>query len=73
MRNAVAAQDVSDDALRLVPHPAQQAPEETLGSRGVPPLMDQDVEHDTVLVHRAPEVVQLAVDAQEHLILSAKS
>jgi hypothetical protein len=69
--DAVAAQPVGDDALRLLLQSGQQALEEALG-RGRPPL-HQDVEHDPVLVYRAPEVVQHTVDPQVHLILSAKS
>ena len=68
MRDAVAAQAVGDEALRLVLQPGQQALEEALRGRGVPVVLDQDVEHDAVLVHRAPEIMQLAIDRQEHLI-----
>jgi hypothetical protein len=73
MRNPVAAQAIGDDTLRLVLQADEQALEEALGRRRVPPVLHQDVEHDTVLVHRAPETVQLAVDAQENLILLANS
>ena len=72
MRNPVAAQAVGDEALRVVLELSEQALEEAPGRRGIPPLLHQDVEHDTVLVHRAPEIVQLAVDAQENLILLRK-
>ena len=54
LRYAVAAQAVGDDLPWLVFQAGQQALEKALGSRGIPPLLDQDVEHDTVLVHRAP-------------------
>ena len=68
MRNAVAAQAVGDEALWLVLQPSEQAPEEAFGGRGIPPVLNQDVEHHTVRVDRAPEVVHLAIDFQEHLI-----
>jgi hypothetical protein len=64
----IATQPVGDDLPRLVSETGQQALEEALGSRGLPPLLDQDVEHDAVLVHRAPEIVQDAIDPWKHLI-----
>ena len=35
---------------------------------GIPTILDQDVEHDAVLIDRTLEIVQLAADFQEHLI-----
>jgi transposase len=60
--HAVAAQAVGDEPTRLVPEPSEQAFEKALRGTGIPPILDQDVEYDTVLVHRAPEIVQLSVD-----------
>src|SRR4051794_22775773 len=71
--NAVAAKAVGDEALWLVLQPSEQALEEALGGCGIPAILNQDIEDDAVLVHRAPEVVEHAVDPQVHLILSAKS
>src|SRR3712207_983984 len=68
LRHPVAPQPISDDAPRLVLEPGQQALEEALGGRGIPPILDQDVQHHAVLIHRAPEVMQLAVDLQEDLV-----
>ena len=68
MRHAVAAQPVGDDLPRPVREAGQQALEEALGSRGIPPILDQDVEHDAMLIDRAPEVVQDAIDPQLNLI-----
>ena len=68
VRDPVAAQAIGDQALRFVLQASQQALEEALRGRGIPTVLHQDVEHDAVLVHRAPEIVQLAVDLQEHLI-----
>ena len=42
--------------------------EETLGSGAVPPVLHQNVEHNAVLIHCAPQIVQHAPDADEHLI-----
>jgi hypothetical protein len=66
--NAVAAQSVRDQAPRSVPQTVQQAFEETLRGRAVPPLLHQDVQHHAVLVHRAPQVVQHAPDPDEDLV-----
>ncbi len=73
LRDAVAAEPIRDDLARLVLQAGEEAFEEAFSGRAVPPLLHQDVEHDTVLVHRAPEIEELAVDLQVHLILSAKS
>ncbi len=68
MRNPVAPQAVGDQAPGLILETGKQPLEETLGGGGVPPILDQDVEHDPLLIHRSPEVMQLAVDANEHLV-----
>ena len=39
-----------------------------LGRSGIPAVLHEDVEHDPVLVHRPPEIVQHAVDPDEHLV-----
>jgi len=46
----------------------QQLAKEPRGRLGIAPALDQDVEHVAVLIHRAPEMVQLAADADEHLV-----
>ena len=66
--NAVAAQAVGDEASRLVAQPAQQSLEEALGSRPTPPALHKDVQHHPVLVHCAPEIMQHAIDPNEHLV-----
>ena len=47
---------------------AQQLAEEPLGSAGIAPALNQNVEHAALLVDGTPEVMQLAPDADEHLI-----
>src|SRR5215831_11013639 len=42
--------------------------EETLGSGAVSSVLDQNVQHDTMLIHRSPQIVQHTRDADEHLI-----
>src|SRR4051794_14944392 len=66
--HAVAAQAISDEAPWLILQPSEQAFEEALGCRGVPAILDQDIEDNAVLVHRAPEIMELAIDLQEHLM-----
>jgi hypothetical protein len=68
MRHTVAAQAISDEAPRLVFQPVQQSLEKALEPRGVPAVLHEDIEYDPVLVHRPPEIVQRAVDADEHLV-----
>ena len=64
LRDAVAPQPIGHNASGLVAEPGQQAPEEALRGRGGPPLLNEDAGHDPVLVHRAPEIEELAVDPQ---------
>ena len=68
LSDAVAAQAVRDEASWLVLQPMQQALEETPGSGAVPPVLNQDVEHNAVLIYCAPQIVQHAPDADEHFI-----
>jgi hypothetical protein len=68
LRNTVAAKTIRDQTSRFVLQSLEQPLEETLGGICVPPILHQDVEHDAVLVHRTPEIVQLTVDPDEHLI-----
>jgi len=46
----------------------QQLPEQALGGRLVAPALDEDVEHDPVLIHGTPEVMQPARDADGNLV-----
>jgi hypothetical protein len=68
LRGVVAAQAVGDDASRLVTQPLQQPFEEALGCCGISPVLDQDVEHDAVLVDGTLKVAKLTVDPDEHLV-----
>ena len=47
---------------------AFRKPASRLGRGRFPRPLHQDVEHDPMLIHRAPEVVQHAIDPQEDLI-----
>jgi hypothetical protein len=68
LRHAVAAQAVSDDAAGLELETGEQALEEAFRGGRIPAVLHEDVEHNAMLVHCAPEVVQHAVDPQEDLI-----
>jgi hypothetical protein len=55
--NAIAAEIVGDEAPRSVSQSLQQSGEETLGSRAVSPLPDQDVMNHAMLVYSAPKII----------------
>jgi hypothetical protein len=46
----------------------QQPPKESFGGIGIPPRLDEDVEHDAVLIHGTPKIVPHALNPDEHLI-----
>jgi hypothetical protein len=48
--------------MRLVPEPGGQAVEEPLRGTTTPPVLHQDVEHEAVVAHRTPKIVQDAAD-----------
>ena len=68
LRKAVAAQAVDNQALRVVLQALQQALEEALGGSAIAFLLHQDVQHDTVLIHHMPKVMQHAADPDENPI-----
>jgi hypothetical protein len=68
MCSAIATQAIGDDAPGLLLQAGEQPLEEALRRSDVPAVLDQDVEHDAVLIDRTPEIVQLAIHLQDHLI-----
>jgi hypothetical protein len=68
LSDAVASQLVSHDHSRHVLQALEQSPEEALGSIGISPVLNKDVEHNTVLIHGTPEIVLHALDPDEHLV-----
>ena len=58
----VAGELVGHQHPRHVPQALEQSAEELLGGLGIPARLDQDVEYVAVLVDRAPQVVDFAVD-----------
>src|SRR3954465_2605554 len=72
LRGAVAGQLVRDHDTRGPHLPLQQLAKQTLGGLLVAPALDQDVEHEAILVDRPPEPVLLAADHQAHLASRAR-
>src|SRR4051812_35756049 len=66
--SGVALELVGDDDPRGVLQALQQLAKEALGGFGVAPALHQDVEHVPVLIDRTPEIMQLATDAEKHLV-----
>lgn len=49
------AQAIGDGAPRRLTRPTQRLLEEAFGRRGIPSILDQGLEVDTMLVDRTPE------------------
>jgi len=68
LRHAVASQLIGHDHPRHILQALQQSAKEALGGFGIPPLLNENVEYDTILIHGAPEVVLHPLDTNEHLV-----
>jgi hypothetical protein len=68
LSDAVASQLVSHDHSRHVVQSRQQPSEEALGSIGIAPVLNKDVEHNAILIHGTPKVVLHALDPDEYLV-----
>jgi hypothetical protein len=68
LRGAVASQLVRHDHARHILKALQQPSKEALRGFGVSPWLNQDVEHNAVLIHGTPKIVLNALDPDEHLI-----
>ena len=66
--DAVASQLISHDHAWHVLKTFQQAAKEALRGFGVPPWLNQDVEHNAVLIHGTPKIVLHALDPDKHLV-----
>jgi len=66
--HTVAPQFIGHDHSRLVLQADEQPSEETPRRLAVATALNQDIEHNTVLVHGAPEVLKHAVDPDEHFV-----
>src|SRR3954468_9960002 len=67
LRSAVARELVRDHHPRGPHLPLQKLAKQTLGGPLVPPLLDENVEHDRILVDSPPEPVLRSPDHQAHL------
>ena len=67
-RRRVAAQFVGNDHAWAARRGTQQLAEEPDGSKSVPSWLDENIENDTVLVDRSPEIVGDSVDLEEDFI-----
>src|SRR4051812_40252971 len=64
LRGAVAGELVRDHHTRHAGLPLQKLAEQALGGLLVAPALDQDVEHDPILIDGPPEPVLLSADHQ---------
>src|SRR4051794_40825191 len=67
-RGTVARQLVRDHDTRGPALLFQQLAEQALGGLFVPPFLDENVEHNPILVNSPPEPVLLAADHQAHFV-----
>src|SRR4051812_26215664 len=68
LRGAVARQLVRDHHTRYAGLPLQQLAEQALGGLLVAPALDENVEHDPILIDGPPEPVLLSPDHQAHFV-----
>ena len=68
MGDPVATQLVGHETRRLLSLPLQEFPKESPRRTPVPAGLDEDVDQVTVLVHRAPEILELTVDPYEDFV-----
>ena len=68
MGHAVASWFVGHDHAGYVLQTLQQPSKESFGRLCVPPWLNEDVEHDAVLIHGTPQIMLHALDPDEHLV-----
>src|ERR1700731_2241452 len=68
LSHAVASQLIGHDYARYILKTLQQLSKESLCGCGVPAWLNEDFEHDAVLIHGAPKIVLHALDPNEHLV-----
>jgi hypothetical protein len=66
--HAIASQLVGHDHARYILKAFQQPSKESFGGFGIPPWLNEDVEHNAVLIHGTRKIVLHALDPDEHLI-----
>jgi len=68
MCNAVAPQLIGHDHPRHILQTFKELPEEAFGGSGIAPVLNEDVEHNAILIHGTPEIVLHALDPDEDLV-----
>jgi hypothetical protein len=68
LRHAIASQLVGDDHSRHILQALQQTLEEAPGGFPIAPLLDQNIEDDTILIHGTPQILLNALDPDEYLV-----
>jgi hypothetical protein len=66
--HAVASQLIGHDHARHILQAFQQPSKEAFGGFAIPPWLNEDVEHDAVLIHGTPKIVLHALDPDEHFV-----
>jgi hypothetical protein len=66
--SSIAAQLVGDKVTRHIEQTFQQLTKEALGGALVPTLLDQDIQHFSVLIHGPPQIMTLPPDCDEYLV-----
>ncbi len=69
MRCAIAPQFVGHEQHRLCPLALQELTEEALCGTAITPRLDEEVDHIAVLVDGTPEILPLALDRNEELLV----
>ncbi len=68
LSHAVASQLIGHDHARHILKAFQQPSEESLCCFGIPPWLNQDVEHNALLIHGAPQIVLHSLDPDEDFV-----
>ena len=68
LSRAVAWQLIGHDHARRILKAFQQPSEETLCCFGIPPWLNEDVEHNAILIYGAPQIVLNSLDPDEHFV-----
>ena len=68
LRCHVAGKLISHHGTGYIPMALEQLTKEALRSFRIPALLQQDVEHFSTFIIRAPQIHELAVDLSEHLV-----
>src|SRR6476469_5573924 len=68
LSDTIAPQLVSHDHSREVLQTLQKPPEEALGGVGIAPGLNEDVQHNAILIDGAPEVMLHALDPDEDFV-----